>query len=47
MRQVVGAPLPEIQWKIKGQPYTVSERIRNLPEGALLVRQVPRDGAGE
>lgn len=45
--QAVGAPLPEIQWKIKGTPYAASERIRLLPEGSLLVREVTRDDAGE
>lgn len=45
--QAVGAPLPEIQWKIKGNPYAASERIRLLPEGSLLVREVTRDDAGE
>ncbi len=45
--QAVGAPLPEIQWKIKGTPYAASERVRLLPEGSLLVREVTRDDAGE
>ena len=45
--QSVGAPFPEIKWKIKGVPYAASERIRLLPEGSLLVREVSRDDAGE
>lgn len=45
--QAVGAPLPEIQWKIKGTPYAASERVRLLPEGSLLVREVTRDDVGE
>ena len=45
--QAVGAPLPEIHWKIKGTPYAVTERIRLLPEGSLLIPEVTRDDAGE
>jgi hypothetical protein len=45
--QSVGAPFPEIKWKIKGAPYAASDRIRLLPEGSLLVREVSRDDAGE
>lgn len=45
--KVVGATLSEIQWKIKETPYSESKRIRLLPEGSLLIRQVIREDAGE
>lgn len=45
--QAVGAPLPEIRWSVKGVPYEATERVRLLPEGSLLIREVTRDDAGE
>lgn len=45
--QAVGAPLPEVSWKIKGSVYTPSERVRLLAEGSLMIREVTRDDAGE
>ncbi|XP_050520769.1 cell adhesion molecule Dscam2 isoform X20 [Daktulosphaira vitifoliae] len=43
----VGVPAPEITWKIKGTPLENNDRIRQLPEGSLLIRSVTRQDAGE
>lgn len=43
----VGVPTPEISWKVKGQPFESNDRIRQLPEGSLLIRSVTRTDAGE
>ncbi|XP_050693558.1 cell adhesion molecule Dscam2-like isoform X6 [Eriocheir sinensis] len=45
--QVVGLPPPEIRWTVHGEPFTPNERLRLLPEGSLLIREVSRDDAGE
>lgn len=43
----VGVPAPEIAWKVKGAPLESNDRIRQLPEGSLLIRSVTRTDAGE
>ncbi|XP_060864205.1 cell adhesion molecule Dscam2 isoform X21 [Metopolophium dirhodum] len=43
----VGVPAPEISWKVKGAPLESNDRIRQLPEGSLLIRSVTRTDAGE
>ncbi|KAB7494490.1 Down syndrome cell adhesion molecule-like protein Dscam2, partial [Armadillidium nasatum] len=45
--QAVGIPAPDIRWTVKGAPFTPNERMRRLPEGSLLIREVSRDDAGE
>ncbi|XP_045126197.1 Down syndrome cell adhesion molecule-like protein Dscam2 isoform X35 [Portunus trituberculatus] len=45
--QVVGLPTPDIRWTVHGEPFTPNDRMRLLPEGSLLIRQVSRDDAGE
>ncbi|KAK9880038.1 hypothetical protein WA026_008552 [Henosepilachna vigintioctopunctata] len=43
----VGVPPPTISWKIKGVQFTVSDQIRQQPDGSLLIRDVSRTDAGE
>ncbi|XP_070503177.1 cell adhesion molecule Dscam1 isoform X23 [Chironomus tepperi] len=43
----VGAPTPDITWKIKGGEFQASDRIRQLPEGSLYIKEVIRQDAGE
>lgn len=43
----VGIPKPEITWKIKSVPFTTSDRIRQQPDGSLLIRDITRTDAGE
>ncbi|XP_017467243.1 PREDICTED: Down syndrome cell adhesion molecule-like protein Dscam2 isoform X29 [Rhagoletis zephyria] len=43
----VGAPQPEITWKIKGVEFTGNDRMRVLPDGSLLIKSVNRQDAGE
>lgn len=43
----VGSPTPDITWKIKGVEFQPNDRIRQLPEGSLYIREVIRQDAGE
>lgn len=43
----VGNPQPEIIWKIKGNIFRANERMRQLPEGSLLIKEVSRIDGGE
>ncbi|XP_035704480.1 Down syndrome cell adhesion molecule-like protein Dscam2 isoform X15 [Folsomia candida] len=45
--QAVGVPAPEIKWKVKGQMLTQSNRLRVLPDGSLLIKEVTRKDAGD
>nr|AGK90306.1 down syndrome cell adhesion molecule [Cherax quadricarinatus] len=47
MCQAVGLPTPDIRWTIRGEPFAPNDRMRLLPEGSLLIREVSRDDAGE
>ncbi|KAL5286966.1 Dscam family protein [Megaselia abdita] len=44
---VVGAPKPEIKWKIKGVEFNSNDRMRQLQDGSLLIKSVTRQDAGE
>ena len=43
----VGSPTPDITWKIKGVEFQPNDRIRQLPEGSLFIREAIRQDAGE
>ncbi|XP_046388214.1 Down syndrome cell adhesion molecule-like protein Dscam2 isoform X11 [Ischnura elegans] len=43
----VGIPVPEVKWKVKGVVFTANDRMRVLPEGFLLIKEVNRGDAGE
>ncbi|XP_017132739.1 Down syndrome cell adhesion molecule-like protein Dscam2 isoform X28 [Drosophila elegans] len=43
----VGAPQPEITWKIKGVEFSANDRMRLLPDGSLLIKSVNRQDAGD
>ncbi|XP_058055436.1 cell adhesion molecule Dscam2 [Anopheles bellator] len=43
----VGSPTPDITWKIKGVEFVPNERIRQLPEGSLFIKDVVRQDAGD
>jgi len=43
----VGMPAPELQWKVKGTIFQQNDRMRQLPEGSLLIKEVTRGDAGE
>ncbi|XP_030242138.1 Down syndrome cell adhesion molecule-like protein Dscam2 isoform X50 [Drosophila navojoa] len=45
--QAVGAPQPEITWKIKGVDFSANDRMRLLPDGSLLIKSVNRQDAGD
>lgn len=43
----VGAPTPDITWKIKGVDFVPNDRMRQLPEGSLVIKDVIRQDAGD
>lgn len=43
----VGAPTPDITWKVKGAEFVPNDRVRQLPEGSLFIKDVIRQDAGE
>ena len=43
----VGVPAPEVTWKVKGTVFEANDRMRQLPEGTLLIKAVTRTDAGE
>lgn len=43
----VGAPTPDIKWKIKGVDFVPNDRMRQLPEGSLVIKEVIRQDAGD
>ena len=43
----VGVPKPQILWKSNGVPFVQNERMRQLPEGSLFIKEVKRTDAGE
>ncbi|XP_017797231.1 PREDICTED: Down syndrome cell adhesion molecule-like protein Dscam2 [Habropoda laboriosa] len=43
----VGVPAPEVIWKVQGAVLQPSDRLRQLPEGSLFIKEVDRTDAGE
>lgn len=43
----VGVPAPEVTWKVRGAKLQASDRLRQLPEGSLFIKEVDRTDAGE
>ncbi|XP_025152763.1 Down syndrome cell adhesion molecule-like protein Dscam2 isoform X14 [Harpegnathos saltator] len=43
----VGVPAPEVTWKVRGAVLQPSDRLRQLPEGSLFIKEVDRADAGE
>lgn len=43
----VGVPAPEVTWKVRGTVLQPSDRLRQLPEGSLSIKEVDRTDAGE
>nr|XP_012216026.1 PREDICTED: Down syndrome cell adhesion molecule-like protein Dscam2 isoform X12 [Linepithema humile] len=43
----VGVPAPEVTWKVRGAILQPSDRLRQLPEGSLFIKEVDRTDAGE
>ncbi|XP_075224355.1 Down syndrome cell adhesion molecule 1 isoform X5 [Lycorma delicatula] len=43
----VGVPAPDVTWKIKGVVFESKDRMRQLPDGSLLIKAVTRADAGE
>ncbi|XP_046591196.1 Down syndrome cell adhesion molecule-like protein Dscam2 isoform X13 [Neodiprion lecontei] len=43
----VGVPAPEVTWKVRGATLEPSDRLRQLPEGFLFIKEVDRADAGE
>lgn len=43
----VGHPAPDILWRVKGRPFENNDRMRQLAEGSLLIKNVTRTDAGE
>lgn len=43
----VGVPAPEVIWKVQGATLQPSDRLRQLPEGSLFIKEVDRADAGE
>ncbi|XP_044018825.1 Down syndrome cell adhesion molecule-like protein Dscam2 isoform X28 [Aphidius gifuensis] len=43
----VGVPAPEVTWKIRDVKLQPSDRLRQLPEGSLFIKEVDRADAGE
>uniref|UniRef100_A0A336MBD6 CSON014681 protein n=1 Tax=Culicoides sonorensis TaxID=179676 RepID=A0A336MBD6_CULSO len=45
--QAVGVPTPDITWKIRGSEFVPNDRVRQLPEGSLYIKNVIRQDTGE
>nr|XP_033326663.1 Down syndrome cell adhesion molecule-like protein Dscam2 isoform X31 [Megalopta genalis] len=43
----VGVPAPDVIWKVRGVVLQSSDRLRQLPEGSLFIKEVDRTDAGE
>ncbi|XP_063975858.1 cell adhesion molecule Dscam1 isoform X3 [Diachasmimorpha longicaudata] len=43
----VGVPAPEVTWKVRDAKLQPSDRLRQLPEGSLFIKEVDRADAGE
>ncbi|XP_024939112.1 Down syndrome cell adhesion molecule-like protein Dscam2 isoform X50 [Cephus cinctus] len=43
----VGVPAPEVTWKVRGAVLQSNDRLRQLPEGSLFIKEVDRADAGE
>lgn len=43
----VGVPAPEVTWKVRGVKLAPTDRLRQLPEGSLFIKEVDRTDAGE
>ncbi|KAK0074495.1 hypothetical protein PV326_012404 [Microctonus aethiopoides] len=43
----VGVPAPEVTWKVRDATLQPSDRLRQLPEGSLFIKEVDRADAGE
>ncbi|XP_058804449.1 cell adhesion molecule Dscam2 isoform X4 [Phymastichus coffea] len=43
----VGVPAPEVTWKVRGIKLTPTDRLRQLPEGSLFIKEVDRADAAE
>ncbi|XP_028982374.1 Down syndrome cell adhesion molecule-like protein Dscam2 [Diachasma alloeum] len=43
----VGVPAPEVTWKVHDAKLQPSDRLRQLPEGSLFIKEVDRADAGE
>ncbi|XP_019885170.2 Down syndrome cell adhesion molecule-like protein Dscam2 isoform X4 [Camponotus floridanus] len=43
----VGVPAPEVTWKVRGATLQPSDRLRQLPEGSLFIKEVDRADTGE
>ncbi|XP_018394808.1 PREDICTED: Down syndrome cell adhesion molecule-like protein Dscam2 [Cyphomyrmex costatus] len=43
----VGVPAPEVTWKVRGATLQQTDRLRQLPEGSLFIKEVDRADAGE
>ncbi|XP_012058406.1 PREDICTED: Down syndrome cell adhesion molecule-like protein Dscam2 [Atta cephalotes] len=43
----VGVPAPEVTWKVRGANLQTTERLKQLPEGSLFIKEVDRADAGE
>ncbi|XP_044595878.1 Down syndrome cell adhesion molecule-like protein Dscam2 isoform X19 [Cotesia glomerata] len=43
----VGVPAPEVVWKVRDAKLQTSDRLRQLPEGSLFIKEVDRADAGE
>ncbi|KAK2577361.1 hypothetical protein KPH14_003477 [Odynerus spinipes] len=43
----VGVPAPEVTWKVRGSVLQPSDRLKQLPEGSLFIKEVDRADAGE
>ncbi|XP_051153610.1 cell adhesion molecule Dscam2 isoform X35 [Leptopilina boulardi] len=43
----VGVPAPEVKWNRGGDAVQPNDRLRQLPEGSLFLKEVDREDAGE
>ncbi|XP_012286215.1 Down syndrome cell adhesion molecule-like protein Dscam2 isoform X2 [Orussus abietinus] len=43
----VGVPAPEVTWKVRGATLQPNDRLRQLPEGSLFIKEVDRADDGE
>ncbi|XP_034950759.1 Down syndrome cell adhesion molecule-like protein Dscam2 isoform X24 [Chelonus insularis] len=43
----VGVPAPEVTWKVRDATLQPSDRLKQLPEGSLFIKEVDRADSGE
>lgn len=46
-KYIFSSKAPDITWKVKGVEFVPNDRVRQLPEGSLSIKDVIRQDAGD